>query len=191
MLEEAKEASMTLPTASEATLRRLKEVLDSAGELLRFGSSGSKIFVECYSRSCPLAGTLRSSRNLQRSMLYLSICSYCCVQPMQNPAAPMPAREKEEDAGWSFPDLSDACQGGGRCWVELFRTSVRLTSLTVGQDGDELLKALLAAQPRDGEVVAHTDSDLVVVRLFSRMYSSSGLEYQNSSGDTNTSMTAW
>ncbi|XP_062218594.1 uncharacterized protein LOC133918643 isoform X3 [Phragmites australis] len=156
MLEEAKEASMTLPTASEATLRRLKEVLDSAGELLRFGSSGSKIFV-----------------------------------PMQNPAAPMPAREKEEDAGWSFPDLSDACQGGGRCWVELFRTSVRLTSLTVGQDGDELLKALLAAQPRDGEVVAHTDSDLVVVRLFSRMYSSSGLEYQNSSGDTNTSMTAW
>ncbi|XP_062218789.1 probable WRKY transcription factor 27 [Phragmites australis] len=51
-------------------------------------------------------------------------------QQQEKPAAPAPAREREEDAaGWSFPDLCAGDVAGG------------------GQDGDELLKALLAAQP--------------------------------------------
>jgi hypothetical protein len=45
MLEEAKEAPAPLPVASQAALRRLREALDGAGELLRLGSSGSKIFL--------------------------------------------------------------------------------------------------------------------------------------------------
>ncbi|XP_062210773.1 protein spotted leaf 11-like [Phragmites australis] len=45
MLEEAKEAPRPLPAASESALRRLREALDGAGELLRLGSSGSKIFL--------------------------------------------------------------------------------------------------------------------------------------------------
>ncbi|TKV96854.2 hypothetical protein SEVIR_9G456100v4 [Setaria viridis] len=45
MLEEAKEAPTPLPVASEAALRRLREALYGAGELLRLGSSGSKIFL--------------------------------------------------------------------------------------------------------------------------------------------------
>ena len=45
MLEEAKEAPTPLPAASEAALRRLRDALHGAGELLRLGSSGSKIFL--------------------------------------------------------------------------------------------------------------------------------------------------
>ncbi|KAK3147663.1 hypothetical protein QOZ80_3BG0285250 [Eleusine coracana subsp. coracana] len=45
MLEEAKEAPRPLPVASEAALRRLREALRGAKELLRLGSSGSKIFL--------------------------------------------------------------------------------------------------------------------------------------------------
>jgi len=45
MLEEAKEAPAPLPAASEAALRRLRDALHGAGELLRLGSSGSKIFL--------------------------------------------------------------------------------------------------------------------------------------------------
>lgn len=45
MLEEAKEAPTPLPAASEAALRRLREALHAARELLRLGSSGSKIFL--------------------------------------------------------------------------------------------------------------------------------------------------
>ncbi|KAL6645877.1 hypothetical protein ACP70R_017485 [Stipagrostis hirtigluma subsp. patula] len=45
MLEEAKEAPRPLPAASEAALRRLREALVDARELLRLGSSGSKIFL--------------------------------------------------------------------------------------------------------------------------------------------------
>jgi len=45
MLEEAKEAPAPLPAASEAALRRLRDALHAARELLRLGSSGSKIFL--------------------------------------------------------------------------------------------------------------------------------------------------
>ncbi|KAJ1297754.1 hypothetical protein BS78_01G401000 [Paspalum vaginatum] len=45
MLEEAKEAPTPLPPSSEAALRRLREALQGARELLRLGSSGSKIFL--------------------------------------------------------------------------------------------------------------------------------------------------
>ena len=45
MLEEAKEAPAPLPVASEAALRRLRDALHAARELLRLGSSGSKIFL--------------------------------------------------------------------------------------------------------------------------------------------------
>jgi hypothetical protein len=58
MLEEAKEAPRPLPVASEAALRRLTEALRGARELLRLGSSGSKIFLveflACNSQSCCL-----------------------------------------------------------------------------------------------------------------------------------------
>lgn len=45
MLEEAKEAPAPLPPASVAALRRLSEALHAARELLRLGSTGSKIFL--------------------------------------------------------------------------------------------------------------------------------------------------
>lgn len=45
MLEEAKEVPRPLPVASEDALRRLREALRGARELLRLGSSGSKIFL--------------------------------------------------------------------------------------------------------------------------------------------------
>lgn len=45
MLEEAKEAPTPLTVASEAALRRLREALHAARDLLQLGSSGSKIFL--------------------------------------------------------------------------------------------------------------------------------------------------
>jgi len=50
MMEEAKEGPRPLPEASLAALRHLREALAGAKDLLRLGSSGSKIFLVGFSR---------------------------------------------------------------------------------------------------------------------------------------------
>ena len=77
MMEEAKEGPRPLPEASVAALRRLREALAGAKELLRLGSTGSKIFLVGFSlsRLIKLLGLLSC---LHKCILNFSYrCTFC------------------------------------------------------------------------------------------------------------------
>ncbi|OEL14704.1 E3 ubiquitin-protein ligase SPL11, partial [Dichanthelium oligosanthes] len=190
MLEEAKEAPTPLPVASEAALHRLREALDGAGELLRLGSGGSKIFLVGF-----LALWLRalsscfSSRCLNFLCLLLSMLNFDFAvevlerEKIMKTFQDITARLEQALAGISFDELNISDE------VELVHAQFKRAKERSDSSDDDLFNDLMSVYNSsssvdvDPDILRRLSEKLQLVTIYDLNQESLTLHEMASGGD--------